>query len=205
MPRDLSTTQLSGISGKTTRIIDFIKIELAGRNIRVTNFEADVTTTGMNDVGASETFKMGLGYLYHSDITLTTQTSNQTVNITFDAVSLDSTATEEAPVVSLANSTHIGKTVTIGKHIVTDTNFGTSSTATINDVFVVFKGIIDNISFKTTDANAYCTVYASGPFANFDKTAIYGYTNTQSQRLVYPDDRGFTYSQSTLTSIKWEE
>lgn len=202
MARQLSTAQNTAIQGKVVRVIDLVKIELPKNTIRVTNFEADVSTT-YEDGSTANTYSMGQGYLFHTGIALTTQTSNQTVTINFDGINIDSSA--DSIVRMFANDNYSAAPVTIAKHIVTNDNFGVNSTATINDVFVVFKGIVDNFSIKVTDQESIVSVFCSGPFADFERTALYGYTNIASQSKVYPNDRGFKFSQNNVRNIRWEE
>ena len=171
-----------------------VKIILPTKTLLLTNYEADVTIT-TEDGSTTETFLTGKGYLYHSDIVLTSNLDNTTVNLIFDSVYLDSAA--ETPGTLFANSNYAGASVIIRKALVGDDNSITN--------FIIFKGIVDGFTLKITNNDSLLNVVCGGPFANFDKTVVYGYTNTKSQGRLYPTDLGFEYSQNNVRNIIWSE
>jgi len=65
--------------------------------------------------------------------------------------------------------------------------------------------LIDNVSYKVTTDDALVTVFCGGPFSNFDRTAIYGFTNTASQQKLFANDTGFDFSANNVSNIRWEE
>jgi hypothetical protein len=176
------------------RFIDLVKIELPSDTLLYTNYEADTTIT-LEDGSTTETYLTGQGYLEHSNISKSSQAKTDTLEITFDATTVDSTATAIAP--KLANSNVHGAAVTIRKAYV-------DSTGVVFN-FIAYQGIIDNFSLKYTDDGASATIFCGGEFANFDKVSLYGFTNTTSQSKVFPLDTGFNFAESNKSNIRWEE
>jgi hypothetical protein len=183
------------LTPRNLRLVDMIRLQLPnGTVIRATNFEYDISST-IVDGSTSETFLSGQGYVTHSAIPLTSQLNANTVNLLFDSTQTDSTA---QPIMrTLLNNPIIGGTVHIIKRIISSGSSGTD--------FIAFKGIMDNLSYKITNTESNLLLFCGGPFSNFDRTAIYGYTNTASQQKTYPNDTGFQYSSKNVRNIKWEE
>lgn len=194
MPRsnDLTTTILDT---RTIRFIDCVKIELSAGTLFYTNYEADIALTSI-DGSTFDIYLTGQGYVGHSPITSTGQANPDTVNITFDSSQLDSTANLVGP--AFLNGDTTGAPITITKVHIT-------SSGTVGISYIAFRGIIDNFSMKLTDTSQTLTIFCGGQFANFDKQALYGYTNTKSQQLVYPNDTGFDFSENDNSNIRWEE
>lgn len=195
MPRYIAESEL--LSENNIRIVDLVRVQLPSYTILATNFESELVDNSY-DGSTNETYAIGTGYISHGAIALSAQTDSQQVNLIFDAI--DNGANT---VVNLfANGNYSGAPVMISKKIVylDSAGFATSGTT-----FNVFKGIVDNYTIKVNDKEANLFVNCSGPFADFDKTALYGYTNTSSQSRLYPNDIGFKYSTSTITNIRWEE
>lgn len=194
MPRssNLTTTILDT---RTIRFIDCVKIELSAGTLFYTNYEADIQITSI-DGSTLDTYLTGQGYVGHSPITTTGQANPETVNISFDSSQLDSTANLVGP--AFLNGDTTGAPVTI-------TKVNIKSDGTVGTNYIAFRGIIDNFSMKLTDTAQTLTIFCGGQFANFDKQALYGYTNTKSQQLVYPNDTGFDFSENDTANIRWEE
>ena len=194
MPRsnNLTTTILDI---RTIRFIDCVKIELLAGTLLYTNYESDIAVTSI-DGSTLDIYKTGQGYVGHSPITTTGQANPETVNISFDSSQLDSTANLVGP--AFLNGDSTGAPVTI-------TKVNIKSDGTVGTNYIAFRGIVDNFSMKLTDTAQSLTVFCGGQFANFDKQSIYGYTNTKSQQLVYPNDTGFNFSENDSANIRWEE
>ena len=180
---------------RTIRFVDCVKIELSAGTLLYTNYESDIQVTSI-DGSTVDTYLTGQGYVGHSPITTTGQANPETVNISFDSNQLDSTANLVGPAFLNGNTT--GAEVTITK-----VNIKSDGTQGIS--YVAFKGIVDNFSMKLTDTEQSMTIFCGGQFANFDKQALYGFTNTKSQQLVYPNDTGFDFSEQDHSNIRWEE
>jgi len=168
---------------------------LSAGTLFYTNYEADIALTSI-DGSTIDTYLTGQGYVGHSPITSTGQANPDTVNITFDSSQLDSTANLIGP--AFLNGDTTGALITITKVHIT-------SSGTVGMSYIAFRGIIDNFSMKLTDTSQTLTIFCGGQFANFDKQALYGYTNTKSQQLVYPNDTGFDFSENDNSNIRWEE
>jgi len=194
MPRT-STLTTSVLDTRTIRFVDCVKIELIGGTLLYTNYEADIQLTSI-DGSTIDTYLTGQGYVGHSPITITGQANPETVNITFDSSQLDSTANQIGP--AFLNGDTTGAPITISK-------INIKSDGTVGASYIAFRGIVDNFSMKLTDTSQTLTVFCGGQFANFDKQALYGYTNSKSQQLVYPNDTGFDFSENDNSNIRWEE
>lgn len=205
MPRtNLTETQLANLDDRSLRLIDLVRLELPDGTVkRFTNAEADVTSTAV-DGSTSESYLTGQGYLNHGPIPLTSQINANRIQITFDSTVTDSSATQPISRV-LLNNPISGGSVIIIKRLVksTDTNFNANPSHGVE--FIVFKGLMDNVSYKVTNTESTVTLFCGGPFANFDRTSVYGFTNTASQQKKYPNDTGFDFSANNASNIRWEE
>ena len=194
MPRsnDLTNAELDA---RTVRFIDLVTIELPAGTLRVTNYEADISLLS-SDGSTYDTFLTGRGYLTHSPVKQSAQITNTNVELLFDAVLLDST--QDTLGTEFANGNYTGAPVTIKKGLVkepfTDTVY-----------FTIWKGFVDNFAINVTDKGSAMTVTIGGPFSNFDKKSLYGYTNIASQSRIFPLDKGFQYSQRLISNLRWEE
>lgn len=195
MPRSIDQSYL--FAEDNIRIIDLIRIILPGQTILATNYESEIQDS-IGDGSTLETYEIGTGYIAHGAIPLTSDTNPGQVEIIFDAI--DNGA--NTVVRSFANGNYSGAPVYIYKKIAT---LDSADLVTLTSSFIVFSGIVDNFSIKVNNNEAQMSVVCSGPFANFDKNALYGYTAQQSQQILYPSDTGFQYAQETISNIKWEE
>ena len=192
MPRSTSLTT-SILSNRALRFVDCIKIELPSGTLLYTNYEADLQLTSI-DGSTVDTYKTGQGYLGHSSTS--SQAQPEKVEITFDSSQLDSTANLIGP--AFANGNTTGAPVTISKVFVT-------SAGVVDFNYIAFRGIVDNFSLKVTDTSSNLTVFCGGILANFEKTSLYGFTNTASQSKLFPLDTGFEFSANNAANIRWEE
>ena len=201
MPRitNLTNTQLEKLALSQLRIVDLIRLELPNGIVkRFTNDSFDATSN-LVDGSTNETYLTGQGYLSHNALPLTSQINANRIEITFSAVATDSSVTE--PIArTLLNNPVSGGTVHIIKRV--DPGLGNASNG---GEFLAFKGLMDNVSYKVTTDDALVTVFCGGPFSNFDRTAIYGFTNTASQQKLFPNDTGFNFSANNVSNIRWEE
>ncbi len=201
MPRitNLTNTQLEKLALSQLRIVDLIRLELPNGIVkRFTNDSFDATSN-LVDGSTNETYLTGQGYLSHNALPLTSQINANRIEITFSAVATDSSVTE--PIArTLLNNPVSGGTV----HIIKRVDPGLND-ASNGGEFLAFKGLMDNVSYKVTTDDALVTVFCGGPFSNFDRTAIYGFTNTASQQKLFPNDTGFNFSANNVSNIRWEE
>jgi hypothetical protein len=200
MPRitNLTNTQLAWFDQSILRLVDLVRLEFPNGIIkRFTNHTSD-SYSNIVDGSTNELYLAGQGYQVHSPIPLTPQINANRLELTFSAVETDSSATE--PIArTLLNNPISGGSVIISKRI----NPGLDDAS--QGEFIAFKGVMDNLSYKVTDTQSTITIFCGGPFSNFDRTAIYGFTNTASQHKLYPADTGFNFSSKNVRNIRWEE
>jgi|TARA_R110000744_G_scaffold76798_1_gene152003 hypothetical protein len=202
MPRSSSLTT-SVLSARSLRFVDCIKIELDSGTLKYTNHYADIAITSI-DGSTQDTYLTGQGYIGHSAITITGQAQPEKVDLSFDSSQLDSTANLIAP--AFANGNTTGAPVTITKTAITTSSGGGGLITEVAGItYIAFKGIVDNFSIKITDRDTMLTIFCGGELANFDKTSLYGFTNTVSQSKLYPLDTGFEFSANNAANIRWEE
>lgn len=204
MPRtNLSTANLQLLDRPAVHIIDLVRLEFPDGTIkRFTNADDDAGSR-IIDGSTQESFLAGQGYVGHSAIPLTSQLNANRIELTFSAVATDSSATE--PIArTLLNRPIAGGSVHLIKKIL-DRDTTSLDTVATNDQFIAFQGVMDNLSYKVTNDDAIVTLFCGGPFSNFDRTAIYGFTNTASQQKVFPNDTGFDFSANNVRNIRWEE
>lgn len=194
MPRNNNLT-ITELSARSIRMIDLVRIDIPnGDTLRFTDAETDLTST-IIDGSTVETFLTGQGYLGHQPIDFTSQLSATTMELTFDSSQVDSASDFIAR--KMLNNAIGGGDIYLIKRLISDNLTGTD--------FILFKGSMDNVSYKVSNSTSNIKLFCSGPFANFDRQAIYGYTNVSSQSKLYPTDTGFQYSTKNFRNIRWEE
>lgn len=205
MPRqDFTTAQKTYLEQRTLRLVDLVRIQLPNGQVkRFTNAENDVTST-IVDGSTSEIYLAGQGYATHAPIPLTSQINANRVQFNFYSTLVDSSVTEPISRFFLNNPIS-GGSIVLAKRYVDSTDVGYDANPAHNLEFFVFKGFVDNLQFKITDDESQIALFCGGPFSNFDRIAIYGYTNTASQQKLFPNDTGFDYSAKNFRDIKWEE
>jgi len=74
--------------------------------------------------------------------------------------------------------------------------------AVIGEPITYFEGRV--IGFEMTDNNSesQITLEIASHWSDFDKIQNRR-TNSSSQNFYYPDDKGFDYASSTITTLKW--
>ncbi|MEK9696192.1 MAG: hypothetical protein VW270_10520 [Candidatus Poseidoniales archaeon] len=199
----LSQTQLDKLNQDSVQMIDLVRLEFPDGTIkRFTNADADAGSR-IVDGSTQEQYLAGQGYIGHTGIPLTSQLNANRIELRFSAVATDSSATE--PIArTLLNRPISGGTVHVIKKILDSSTTSLDLIGT-DDQFIAFQGVMDNVSYKVTNEDASITLFCGGPFSNFDRTAIYGFTNTASQQKNFPDDTGFDFSANNVKNIRWEE
>lgn len=204
MPRtNLTLNQLNYLDDRSIQLIDLVRLELPDGTVkRFTNAVADVTST-VADGSTSEIYLTGQGYLQHTPIPLTSQLNANRIELQFDATITDSTSEPISRI--LLNNPISGGSVILSKRYVSpnDVNFNANPSHGIE--VIVFKGFMDNLSYKITNIESSITIFCGGPLSNFDRVSIYGYTNSASQQKLYPNDTGFNFSTKNASNIRWEE
>ena len=80
--------------------------------------------------------------------------------------------------------------------------FLNSSEAVIADPFLLFKGRIESFSIDESINNSNANIVVASHWSDFSK--IEGRkTNTGSQQLHFPADKGFEFASQTVQDIKW--
>ena len=72
----------------------------------------------------------------------------------------------------------------------------------ISSPFLLFDGRIENLNIEEDETTSSVNISIASHWADFDKTKGRR-TNTNSQRLHFPNDKGFDYASQTAKEIKW--
>jgi len=204
MPRsNLTLNQLNYLDDRSIQLIDLVRLELPDGTVkRFTNAVDDVTST-VADGSTFEIYLTGQGYLQHSPIPLTSQLNANRIELQFDSSITDSASEPISRL--LLNNPISGGSVILSKRFVGPGDLNFAGTPSHGIEVIVFKGFMDNLSYKITNTESSITIFCGGPLSNFDRVAIYGYTNSASQQKLYPNDTGFNFSTKNASNIRWEE
>lgn len=181
MGRGLTSSQLNDLSQQNHFVIDLIKIQLPLLTVRYTNAVVDYTYN-------AETYLSAQGYVGHTDITEATSADNESISLLFDGV--DTTISS-----LVLNQNFVGSQVNIFKAILDDTFTGTA--------FEIYKGQLESFNLVQEQDTIKLQFNCAGPFADFQKTAIYGSATQASYQSVHPNDQGFEFVAATKTDLKW--
>jgi hypothetical protein len=72
----------------------------------------------------------------------------------------------------------------------------------INDPFLLFDGRIENFNLEEKGNSSNILISVASHWSDFDKIAGRK-TNTTSQKLFFPTDKGFDYASKSVKEIKW--
>lgn len=181
MGRGLTSSQLNSLSSQNHFVIDLVKIVLPSQTVRYTNAVVDYTYN-------AETYLSAQGYVGHTDIAEATAADNESINLLFDGV--DTTISD-----LVLNQNFVASTVIIYKAILDDTFTGTA--------FEIYKGQLESFNLLQEKDTLKLQLNCGGPFADFQKTAIYGSATQASYQSIHPNDLGFEYVAANLADLKW--
>jgi len=195
--RDIGSSAQDGLSASTRRVFDLISIKSQdGNNLFVIGTDSTVsellfTNCEVNLTHAGETFNANLGYIAHSPITESSNAINEKVSFTIDGVDLSNAET-------ILNANFIGANANIKKVVV-----GADYSFTSDEVYEVFDGFINSFNLTADKETANLRLECGGPFSAFEKNSIYGYASVLSHQVVFNNDKGFEFSNKTLTDLQW--
>jgi len=96
----------------------------------------------------------------------------------------------------LNNSNFTKDTVTIRRAVVNpDRN-------SVIGAFVAFEGRISEYAITDSDTSSEIEITISSHWADFEKT-VGRKTNSNSQQIYFPDDKGFEFASKTVKDLRW--
>ena len=196
MPRDILNDTLRGtLKGTSLYLADLIELQLSTTQYLTSaeiNLQFDSATAP--DSGNNTYLAQGQ-FLKYSNIKETADLRISTVNLEFTAVDLTTVAL-------LMSNDFIDKRVVIYSVVMDADHEWTTNVVPSANAYMLFDGRISGYGINQTREGATIELSTASQFADFEK--IKGRrTNSQSQQIYFPGDRGFEYSPQVVKDLKW--
>jgi hypothetical protein len=190
MARDLASSLQTKLAARTVFAADLIELHLATPlYFTSTNIDIDFDSTTAPDAGTNTYLAQGQ-FLEFSNIVESSDIRVGQLDMTFTAV-------DTTTVALLINNEYMNKRVVIYRAVLAD-----DYTFTSDDVFTVFDGIIMGYSIQESQDTATVTITVATQFADFERTSGRK-TNTASQQVHFPTDKGMDFSAQIVKDLKW--
>jgi len=122
--------------------------------------------------------------------------AQETAGVKVNSMSITVSSVEQSFMSLFLTSDYINKQVLIQKAVLDDNN------AIIGEPINFFDGRIVGFEASDSDSSSEITVEIASHWSDFDKIQNRR-TNSNSQNFYYPNDKGFDYASSTITTLKW--
>lgn len=121
-----------------------------------------------------------------------TESSEVAVN----SLTLKFTGADQTIISLFLNNDYMDKVVNVYRGFLDD------SQALISSPFLLFEGRIENFNIDEDETSSNVLISVASHWADFDKVRSRR-TNTNSQKLYFPTDKGFDYASQSVRDIKW--
>ena len=155
------------------------------------NFPTPIYNTdyGVNITYDSKTFTPSSHLISVSD-------AKETAGVKVNSMDITVSAVEQSFMSLFLSSDYINKQVLIQRAVIDDNN------TIIGQPIDFFDGRIISFDMKESDSSSEISIEIASHWSDFDKIQCRR-TNTNSQQFHFPDDRGFDYASSAITTLKW--
>ena len=110
--------------------------------------------------------------------------------------SLTLSGVDQVYISAFLNNDYIDKSITFYKAVLDD------SDTVIGSPIVVFDGLINGFEITDSDTRSEIEINCASHFKDFEKENGRR-TNTNSQQMHFPDDKGFDFAAKIVTDIRW--
>lgn len=147
------------------------------------------TDYGVNITYDSKTFTPSSHLISISD-------AKETAGVKVNSMDITVSAVERSFMALFLTSDYINKQVLIQRVVLDDND------VIIGEPIDFFDGRIVSFELKESGESSEISIEIASHWSDFDKVQCRR-TNTKSQQFHFPDDRGFDYASSTITTLKW--
>jgi len=181
MPRSLSASVISELATNKINPIELVYIGVS-TGYYYTDHYKDV-------VYNSNTYTASSLFLGLSEVT---ESSEVAVN----SLTLKFTGADQTIISLFLNNDYMDKVVNVYRGFLDDTQ------TLISDPFLLFEGRIENFNIDEDETSSNVLISVASHWADFDKVKTRK-TNSNSQKLYFPNDKGFDYASQSVKEIKW--
>ena len=190
MARQIASSLQTKLAARSVFAADLIELHLATPlYFTSTNIDIDYDTDTAPDSGTNTYLAQGQ-FLNFSNITESSDIRSGQIDMTFTAV-------DTTTVALLINNEYLNKRVVIYRAVL-DNEYNFTS----DDIYTVFDGSIVGYNINESDDTAAVTITVASQFADFERTNGRK-TNTASQQLHFPGDKGMDFSAQIVKDLKW--
>ena len=181
MTRTLSTSLKNELATNKLNPVDLVYIGVENGYYFTDHFK-DITFN-------SNTYQSSSLYLGASDVNESSEVSVSNLVVKF-------TGANQTIISLFLNNEYMEKPAHVYRGFLDD------NSTLITDPFLLFEGRIENLSIEEDETSSQVNISIASHWADFDK--IKGRkTNTNSQKIHFPNDKGFDYASQTSKDIKW--
>ena len=160
-------------------------------------FDSPTGTQYLTDAYISITYDSNtyspLGYF------LTFSNIDETTQLQVNGINLNISGVDQTYISHVLDENFVDRKVIIRKAFLS-----TTDDSLIADPIIIFQGNTNSPSISEAQDEGLCTVSieVANQFVDFEKTGG-RYTNSESQKMFYPDDLGFQYAPQIIKDIVW--
>lgn len=181
MSRVTNSATIAALASDSIRLATLIKLNFP-TPIYITDYGQDITLNTITYDASSYILEVG--------------EASETGAIRVNSMDLVLSAVERSYVSLFLNSDYINKRVLIQRACL-DNNDNV-----IGEPITYFDGRIVAYDIEDSGTDSKITIEVASHWQDFDKVQNRK-TNSKSQQFYFPDDFGFAYAASAITSLKW--
>lgn len=181
MTRLINATTKAALATDGFRFATLVRIDLAA-SVYLTDYGVDLTTSVGNYTSSAHVLEIG-------DI-------SETGELRVNELSLTLSGVEQTFVAALLGGDYLDRRVRIWRAVISasDTEVGTP--------FLYFDGRISSFDIEDTERDSEVVLNIASHWADFEKVNNRK-TNSNSQQLHFPGDKGFDYASKVVKDLRW--
>lgn len=181
MTRLINATTKSAMSANGFRFATLLRIDLAA-SVYLTDYGVDLTTSVGNYTSSAHVLEI-------ADV-------NETGELRVNELSLRLSGVEQTFVAALLGGDYLDRQVRIWRAVIdaADNEVGTP--------FLYFDGRITSFDIEDTERSSDVVLNIASHWADFEKINNRK-TNSNSQQLHFPGDKGFDYASKIVKDLRW--
>lgn len=181
MSRVTNSSTITALASDSVRLATLIKLNFP-TPIYLTDYGSNISYDGNTYTASSHIIDIG--------------NASETGGVKVNSMSLTLSSVEQSYVSLFLTSDYMNKQMLVQRVVLDDNN------DVIGDAINYFDGRITTFDIEDDGSRSNIVIESASHWQDFDKVQNRK-TNSKSQNFWFPNDRGFAYSASTITNLKW--
>jgi hypothetical protein len=188
MSRGINATTKAALQTDGFKLATLIQIDFPARGVNPA-FSKKITDFGVNITATMGTFTssghiLGIG------------SASETSELRVNSLNLTLSGSDREYITLFQEENYMNSRCVIWRAVINDSN------SIVGDPFLFFDGRISGYSIEDDSSSSRVEVEIASHWKDFEKV-INRKTNTNSQKVHFPDDLGFEFASATVKDLKW--